>query len=161
MRKITALFILVIVIAITPFYEAKSQRRGSLLEAQNMAEKAVQHIMIYGQEKAFNDFQDKGGDFLKADLYVFVIDMKCTFLAHGMNPKLVGRNIWDLRNPSGRYACRNIAQGLTHQNTMWSEYIFNDPFTKRLAWKKTFSIRHDDIIINVGAYNPEQKKIAK
>ncbi len=147
--------------ALTPITQAQSQDRGSLSDARNMAIKALQHVKTVGKEKAFSDFQDKQGPFIKNDLYVFVNDHKCTFLAHGTNPKLVGRNIWELINPSGRYACRDIAQGLKNQKTIWTEYIFNDPLTQKLAWKKTFSVKYQDMIINVGAYNPVQKEITK
>ncbi|MDV7341609.1 cache domain-containing protein [Terasakiella sp. A23] len=155
------LSILVILLTLVFSTSAKSQERGSLNDAKSMAEKAVAHIQTIGPEQAFDDFQNPASDFIKNDLYVFVNDMDCTFLAHGLNPKLVGRNIWNLKNPSGRYACRDIAQGLSNQDTIWTEYIFNDPITQKLAWKKTYSIRYKGMIINVGAYNPTQKAITK
>ena len=80
---------------------ADTPLRGNLEEAKSMALRAVSHIKTVGKDQAFIDFHDKSGVFFDKDLYVFVKDFDCTFLAHGLNPKLVGRNIWNLKNPSG------------------------------------------------------------
>jgi signal transduction histidine kinase len=133
--------------------------RGTLEEAKSMALDATAHIKAVGKEKAFSDFHDKKSRFFKKDLYVFVQDLDCAFLAHGLNPKLVGRNIWNLKNPNGRYACQDIVNGLKEKNAVWTDYIFKDPLTNNLAWKRTYSIKYNGMVINVGAYNPQQKDI--
>ncbi len=150
----TLLAILFLVFLLLP-ENPNAAERGSTEEAKVMAIRAAAHLRRLGPEKAFADFQDKSGTFFDKDLYVFVQDYKCTFYAHGLNPKLVGRNIWDLLNPNGRYACRDIVKATKEKGAAWTDYIFINPKSKKLAEKTTYSIGVGDYIVMVGAYKPE------
>lgn len=67
-----------------------------------MATRAARHIKKdVGPERALKGFQDPKAGFRDRDFYVSVHDFKCDFMAHGLNPNLIGKNIW---NPNGRYA---------------------------------------------------------
>lgn len=133
--------------------QADNAKRGSLEEARRMAEAAADHMRAVGPDQAFRDFENPNGPFFDRDLYVFVQDYGCTFFAHGLNPALKGRNIWDLRNPNGRFACQDIVNITRENGAGWTEYIFQDPLSGGMAWKKTYSIGVGDYIVMVGAYS--------
>ncbi len=146
--KVVCLFLFGLIVA----ENVIAEDRGTTEEAKALAIKAAEHLRAHGPKKAFKDFQDKSSVFFERDLYVFVQDFNCTFFAHGLNPKLVGRNIWDLLNPNGRYACQDIVNATKKHGSAWTDYIFTDPKTKKLAEKTTYSIGVGKYIVMVGAY---------
>ena len=148
LRALTVPFCLALFWAFT----AGASERGTQEEAMKLALSTAQHLEEAGPERAFSDFEDPDGDFFDRDLYVFVQDYNCTFFAHGLNPALKGKNIWDLKNPNGRYACRDIVEITRKDGRGWTDYIFQDPLSGKLAWKRTFSIGVGDYIVMVGAY---------
>ncbi len=138
----------------TPTF-ADDQTRATPSQAKAMALKAAQYVRDHEWENSKLAFHTKDSQFFDRDLYVFAQDFNCTFLAHGLKPHLVGRNIWNLKNPNGRYACQDIVNSAKEKGQGWTEYIFTDPETGEPAWKRTFHIVVGDIIVMVGAYRPE------
>ncbi|MBI1773146.1 MAG: cache domain-containing protein, partial [Burkholderiales bacterium] len=75
-----------------------SDERGTPAQAQAMVKKGIAHIKKNGKEKAFADFNDASNkDFHDRDLYLFVYDMNGVNLSHGANPKMIGKNLIDLK----------------------------------------------------------------
>lgn len=148
---IAPLVIALLFVATLP--DGRAANRATEAEAKALAEAAADHLRKVGPDQAFKDFEDKSGRYIDRDLYVFVQDFECTFFAHGLNPALKGRNIWNLRNPNGRYACRDIVRVTRANGAGWTRYIFQDPLTGEMAWKNTYSIGVGDYIVMVGAYS--------
>src|SRR5471030_2310513 len=79
-------------LAISP--AAFSADKGSADEAVAMVKKAVALIKADGKEKAFAAFSDVSNPaFHDRDLYIYVYDLNGVALAHGNNPKMVGRQL--------------------------------------------------------------------
>ena len=152
LRNLGLPVVLALFIAVLSSAPAVGGERATRDEAKALARQAAAYLQLQGSERAFPVFQDKQGPFIDRDLYVFVQDFNCTFLSHGLNPKLVGRNIWNLKNPNGRYACRDIVKLVEAEGEGWTTYVFTDPITGNPAWKSTFSIAVGDLIVMVGAY---------
>ncbi|WP_430475042.1 cache domain-containing protein [Thalassospira lucentensis] len=127
-------------------------QRGTPAEAKALVVKAVAHIHEVGMSQAFRDFSDPDGGFQNKDLYIFVQDYNCTFLAHGLNPALVGRNIWDLKNPNGLFACREIVGKTKTQGEAWTDYVFQDPLTGSLAEKTAYTYGMAHCMVSSGIY---------
>ena len=70
-------------------------------EAQAMLKAALADIKAKGVETAGKDFS-AGGNWNKGTLYVFVADFKANILAHSANGKIVGKNLWDVKDPTGK-----------------------------------------------------------
>ena len=59
-------------------------------------------------------------------------------LAHN-NPKMVGKNLLDMRDVDGKYLIRDlIALGNSPSGTGWVEYKWPNPLTKIVEAKKTY-----------------------
>ena len=43
-----------------------------------------------------------------SDGYFFVYDLDGTVLMHSRQPELIGRNLWDMQGPDGRYTIRRL-----------------------------------------------------
>ena len=78
-----------------------SAHASSRDEAQAMLKAALAEIKAKGVEGAGKDFS-AGGNWNKGTLYVFVADFKANILAHSANGKIVGKNLWDVKDPTGK-----------------------------------------------------------
>jgi hypothetical protein len=75
-----------------------------------MVKKAKAFIKANGQEKAFAEFSNPKGQFVDRDIYIFVFDKKGNTLAHGGNSKLIGKNLYDLKDVDGLYSTRALLE---------------------------------------------------
>jgi signal transduction histidine kinase len=79
-----------------------------------------------GKEKAIAEFNNKEGQFVKGQLYIFADDFKGINLAHPMRPDFVGKSQFDLTDKNGVAFIQNMiaiaktGSGLTY-------YIFANP----------------------------------
>ena len=86
--------------------------RSSAKQAQALLDKAVQYLQTHSTEQAFAAFNNQKGRFVQGDLYVFVFDLDTGIMhAHGGSPDgLVGMNVLDLRDASGKPLIREMAE---------------------------------------------------
>ena len=74
-----------------------AQQRIASVEAKAMLKKAVAFYKANGQEKAFAAFNDRKGQFVDQELYIFVLDMNGKILAHGVKPELIGKDMAEIQ----------------------------------------------------------------
>jgi signal transduction histidine kinase len=124
---------------------------GTTDEAKAMVGKAAAFMKANGKEKSFKEFSE-GTQFKKDDLYVFVIDMKGITLAHGGNPKLVGKDMSGLKDADGKLFIKDMIDGATAKGSGWSDYKWTNPVTKKIDPKSTYFQKVDDVILGCGVY---------
>ena len=127
---------------------AQAEDVGTLEEAQAMAERAAALFQAEGPDEAFAAFN---GDpaFHDRDLYVFVLQTDGTVAAHGANQNLMGRNVLDLRDPSGRQFVREFVEVT---DTDWIEYQWQNTQSGVVEDKTSYIVNVGDYVIGVGAY---------
>src|SRR4051812_6092426 len=77
--------------------------KGSADEAVAMVKRAVALIKSDGKEKAFAAIADPANTaFHDRDLYIYVYDLNGVALAHGNNPKMVGKPLIGLKDNEGK-----------------------------------------------------------
>ena len=120
-------------------------------EAKAMAEKAVAYWKANGREKALAEFNDPHGRFIKGQMYVTVGDHG-TVLANAANPKLLGTNSWDLRDPDGKYFVREFLE-TAKKGGGWVDYTFANPFTGKIQKKTSYILQVEgDIYLGCGIF---------
>jgi signal transduction histidine kinase len=124
---------------------------GNAADAKAMVEKGAAYLKANGKDKAFKEFSE-GTQFKKDDLYVFVIDMKGMTLAHGGNPKLVGKDMSGLKDADGKLFIKDMIDGATAKGSGWSDYKWTNPVTKKIDPKSTYFLKVDDVILGCGIY---------
>lgn len=125
---------------------------GTAKEAEAMVGKAIEHVKKVGRETALASFTAKAPPFRDRDLYVIVTDMSGTSLAHGQNPKMVGKNLLGLTDPSGKAFYKERIELAKTKNSFWQDYKFTDPISKHILPKSTYCEREQDMIVCVGIY---------
>jgi cytochrome c len=122
----------------------RSANAQTAAEAQALAERAVAHVHDVGRDKAFADLSRPDGGFVDGSLYVFCQDASGVVVAHGGNPRLVGKNMADVRGPDGRMANVEINQlGLT-KGSGWLAFRWPNPATRRIELKHAYVLKVDD-----------------
>ena len=127
--------------------------KGSANEAVAMVKKAVALVKSEGKEKAFAAFADPANkDFHDRDLYVYVYDMNGVSLAHGANPKMVGKNLLNMKDNEGKPMIQEMVKTAKDKGTGWVDYKWPNPVTKAIEAKSGYVERVDDILIGSGVY---------
>jgi len=120
-------------------------------EAKSLVKKAVTYLKKNGKEAAFAEFNKSTGPFVKGEFYIFVYDFKGMTAAHGGNRKLVGKNMYELKDSDGKYLVQDIIK-TAKQGGGWSEYKWTNPVTKKIEPKMTYVEAVDDLAIGCGFY---------
>ena len=125
---------------------------GTAKEAEAMVGQAVHHIRAVGAEKAYQDFTARTPAFASRDLYVVVYDMGGRVMAHGQNPKMVGKELIDLRDADGKEWIKERVDLTRSKGKFWHDYKFTDPVTKKVLPKSTYCERVESTAVCVGIY---------
>jgi len=149
-RSSSWLFASVMVTLGTNAFAAESATKD---EAVAMVKKAVAHIKANGTEKAYADFTAKDPKFIDRDIYIVVygLDGKC--LAHGANPKQVGKDLIDLTDVDGKYFIKERVQLVKSKPAgVWQDYKFTNPVTKKIEPKQLYCEKLAETAVCAGVY---------
>lgn len=127
--------------------------KGSADEAVAMVGKAVALVKAEGKEKAFAAISDPANKtFHDRDLYIYVYDMNGTAVAHGNNPKMVGKSLIGLKDNEGKLLIKEMVDLAKTKGKGWVEYKWPNPTTKTVEQKAGYIEKVDDILIGSGIY---------
>lgn len=129
---------------------ANAQERGTLAEAQAMAESAAALLEAEGTEISFEAF-DNDDEWKDRDLYVFVLNLDGVNVSHGVDPDLIGQDLYDLTDVNGFLFVQAF---VAIEDTGWVDYVWADPITGLEEPKSSYIIRVGDYVVGVGAYLP-------
>jgi len=125
---------------------------GTAAEAEAMVKKAVTYIKANGKEKAFTEILNPKGQFVDRDLYITVYDLNGKCLAHGANPKMVGKDLIGLKDPDGKAFVKERVELAKTKDRFWQDYKFTNPLSKKIEPKTMYVERLDDILVACGIY---------
>lgn len=127
--------------------------KASPNEAVAMVKKAVALVKSEGKDKAFAAFADPANkDFHDRDLYLYVYDMNGVSLAHGTNPKMVGKNLLNMKDNEGKPMIQEMVKVAKEKGSGWVDYKWPNPVTKAVEAKSGYVERVDDFLIGSGVY---------
>ena len=147
----TSLLCLGLAFSLTP--AATSGTNATRDEAVAMVKKGVAFIKAGGTEKAYTAFTEKNPQYVDRDLYLVVygLDGKC--LAHGANPKQVGKDLIDLTDIDGKYFVKErVAMVKAKPAGGWQEYKFTNPMSKKVEPKVMYCEKLGETAVCGGVY---------
>ena len=124
---------------------------GTASEAEAMVKKAAEFIKANGKDKALKEFTE-GTKFKKDDLYIFALDPKGLTIAHGGNPKLVGKDMIGLKDATGKLFIKEIVDNANSKGSGWADYKWTKPVTKKIEDKSTYYMKVGEVILGCGIY---------
>lgn len=125
---------------------------GTAPEAEALVKKAIQLIKTDGKEKAFAEINNPQGKFVDRDLYIFVYDLNGKCVAHGFNKKMIGKDLFEMKDSDGKYFVKERVEIAKTKGKGWQDYKFTDPITKKIEPKTAYVERIEDLIVGCGIY---------
>lgn len=133
-------------------FAALAATNGTPDEAKAMVEKAVKLIQAEGKDKAFAQINDAAGPFVDRDLYVFVLSLEGTTVAHGVNKALIGKSLVNLKDADGKPFIQEMLEMGKAGKSGWVDYKWTNPQTKKVEAKSSYLMKVGDLIVGVGIY---------
>jgi cytochrome c len=120
----------------------------------NLVKTAVQFFNQHGRKRAFTEFSSKVGDFVKGDLYIFVLKPNGEVVAHGDNSALIGHNILNQPAESGGLVTKELIEA-AQNGTHWTKYTWKN--APKVGYVELVSDESGDYVIGSGYY-PETNR---
>ena len=118
-----------------------------------MVKKGVTHIKSQGADKAYAAFTGKDPQFVDRDLYLVVYGLDGKVLAHGANPKQVGKDLLELTDIDGKYFVKErVAMVKSKPTGAWQEYKFTNPVSKKIEPKVMYCEKVAETAVCGGVY---------
>jgi hypothetical protein len=120
-------------------------------DAQGWVKKGIEFLKANGKDKSLAAFSDPKGQFVKDDLYIYVLDLNGKMLAH---PKadLVGKDFMVVKDKDGKLFAVDMVKIAKEKGSGWVDYKRENPQTKAVDPKTVYFEKVDDLIICSGAY---------
>lgn len=127
-------------------------KMASTEDAKHLLEKAVAYLKQHGREKAFSEFSNPEGEFMKDGLYIIAQDFNGTLLLNGADHSRVGTNLINAKDPNGTYFVKDMID--LAKTKGGGEYeCAHLNFTTNLIQQKLYYIhRIDNFYISCGVY---------
>lgn len=121
-------------------------------EAVALVKEAVQLVKKDGKDKAFAELGNLNGRFVRGELYVVVTTLDGVVLAHGGNPRLVGKSLLEIKDTDGKYFVKEQISVARTKGSGWVDFRWLHPVTKVIEPKSAYVEKVDDILVASGIY---------
>ncbi|HVO65313.1 MAG TPA: cache domain-containing protein [Syntrophales bacterium] len=121
-------------------------------EAKEWVKKAIAFYKKAGKAVALAEFTNPKGPFIEGDMYIFVLNLKGTMLAHGVNEKYIGLDFCDVKDSDGRSFIREIVEVANTKGSGFVDYKWYNPVSKEDMEKHVYFEKVDDLIVCSGVF---------
>ena len=128
------------------------ESRATRGDAEKMVKKGVELLKRSGMDKAVAEFTAPSKTYIDRDLYLVIYDLNGMCVAHGQNPRQVGKPLIELKDPDGKLFVKERVELARSQGKFWQDYKFTDPLTKKVLPKQMYCERSDDVVVCGGIY---------
>jgi cytochrome c len=120
-----------------------------------LLEKAAAYLERNTPERAYAAFNNQKGEFVRGDLYVFVVGLDGVMHAHGGAVEgMVGMNVMDLRDAAGKALIREMIDAVQTADSGSIEYVWLNRVTNKVENKLTEFRKVGNNVVGVGSYLP-------
>ncbi|GAB2849228.1 hypothetical protein GCM10027277_16770 [Pseudoduganella ginsengisoli] len=148
-RLLTAALLTFAMTAATAAYGAEPTEKDAIA----MAERGAAYVKAHGKEEMMKKISAKDADFVQGPLYVDMRDLHTGIvLAHPINPSIVGKDLTDVPDASGKKYRREIIELAASKGKGWVDYMYKNPVTGKIEPKTTYILRVGDVVLEAGIY---------
>jgi signal transduction histidine kinase len=152
-RALMTLLTLTALSALTGSAACAAGATASKEEAVVMVKKGVAYLKANGADKAYAEISNAKGSFIDRDLYLVAYTLEGKCVAHGANPKQIGRDLIDLTDIDGKYFVKDrVAMVKAKPAGAWQEYKFTNPVSKKIEPKVMYCEKAGEVAICGGVY---------
>jgi cytochrome c len=105
---------------------------------QEWVENAKNYYRSAGKRMALAEFSDPNGMFVRGEMYIYVLDLQGTMLAHGVNTKFVGEDFMHVTDAEGKAFIQEIVETAEMEESSWVDYKWYNPVTKQWNSKDVY-----------------------
>jgi len=98
----------------------KEQLKGFVEECKAFAK-------IYGKKEALLEIKRKNGLFNRGELYIYAYNFNNVVLSHGLNAGLIGSDLTNLKDPTGKKIIVEMTNMLKRQQSGWLKFHWFHP----------------------------------
>ncbi|HSW03986.1 cache domain-containing protein [Aquabacterium sp.] len=120
-------------------------------EAEALVAKAVTAIKAHPQ-KTYEEITAKDPKWIDRDLYPVVYGLDGKVLAHGLNPKMVGKDLIELKDADGKAFVKERVELAQSKGKFWQDYKFTEPTTRKVLPKQMYCEKLNDTAVCAGVY---------
>ncbi|MFB9245214.1 cache domain-containing protein [Massilia antarctica] len=122
-------------------------------DAIAMVERGAALIKSKGKEEMVKRINAKDKDFVQGELYIDMRDLQTGIvLAHPINPSIVGKDLTDVPDASGKKYRREIINLGQAKGKGWVDYQYKNPTNGKIEPKTTYIQRVGDVVLEAGIY---------
>lgn len=121
-------------------------------DAMAMTERAVAALKAHGKAKLIERVNAKDPEFFSGEMYVVVLALDGTHLAHPTNQKLVGKSMLDVPDPDGKLFRKERVDLAAGKGKGWVDYKYKNPESGKIEAKTAYVLKEGDVILTVGIY---------
>lgn len=121
---------------------------GTAEEAVAMVKKAVAYMKSHDRDAAIEAVNK--GQFVDRDLYVVIHDMKGKVLANPVIPRLVGKDLADVKDIDGKAFVRERFEILKSKDSGWNEFKWPNSLTQKVEARAVYFERAGDLVFACG-----------
>jgi len=139
----------------------KTDRNDDRGRVVALVKKAAEHVRRHGVKKACEDLNDPNGPFVQGEDYVFALAADGTQLAFAPDPRVVGQNNIDDRDPvTGKAGGREMLRLAASPGFGWVDYHFRNPKTGKIVPKSVYVEGVEGIVVGCGIYRNDLPAVA-
>ena len=146
----TSLKFFVILICQALCLSALAADQGSADEAISLVHKVVASMKANGVEKTVAEVNK--GKFIDRDLYITITDASGVNVASSVNPKLVGKNLSEIRDANGKQFMKEGEAVVKEKGKGWIHFHWPNPVSKQIEAKSTYLEQFGELVISCGIY---------
>ena len=122
-------------------------------DAIAMTERGAALIKAKGKQEMDNMINARHPDYVQGSLYIDMRDLYTGIvIAHPINSSIVGKDLTDVPDASGKKYRREIIELAQKSGKGWVDYQYKNPTSGKIEPKTTFIQRVDDVVLEVGIY---------
>jgi signal transduction histidine kinase len=125
---------------------------GASKDAMAMVKKAVAYLKLNGKDKTLSEASNPKGLFVNGDIYLTITDSTGRVLAHGLNPRLIGKDAIELKDVDGKYFVKEMLVIAKKEGSGWVDYKWPNPITREIQLKSVYFEQIDHLVIQSGYY---------
>ena len=158
MTKRSLIILAALLVALSMLALPLAAQAADAKTAKAKVEKAAKYLAEKGKA-GLAEFSDTKSEWAQTP-YIFVYDLKGTIIAHGSNPKLVGKNLMGLKDVKGNMFAAEfvaVAKGAGHG---WVEYWWPKKGSKDPEQKASYVKRvpGQDMLVGAGVNDYSKAK---
>jgi cytochrome c len=122
-------------------------------DAIALTEKSAAFLKAHGKDELTKRINAKDPDFVQGTLYVDLRDLHSgVVLAHPFNPAIVGKDLIDVPDASGKKYRREIIDLAQAKGKGWVDYQYKNPASGKIEPKTTYVLRVGELVLEAGIY---------